>query len=154
AFFGIGNYNSNPAAYNNSIQINTPITADAKGNLYFGFLASQAPGNLQSGVACVNLSGAAGTWISAAAAAKDPNMQKVAYNCAPALSPDGSKVYVGVNNVNGFTNGAVGYLVAVATGTLAPVAAVRLKDAGNAQNDALFFDDSTASPTVGPDGDV
>jgi hypothetical protein len=81
-------------------------------------------------------------------------MQKVAYNCAPALSPDGSKVYIGINNVNGFTNGAVGYLVAVSAGTLAPVAVVRLRDAGQPQNDALFFDDSTASPTVGPDGDV
>jgi hypothetical protein len=81
-------------------------------------------------------------------------MQKVAYNCAPALSPDGTKVYVGVNNVNGFTDGAVGYLVALNAGTVAPVAAVRLKDAANPQNDALFFDDATSTPTVGPDGDV
>jgi hypothetical protein len=153
AFFGIDNYNNNPGAYNNAIQIITPITADAKGNLYFGFLASGAPGDLQSGLACVNLNGA-GTWISAAAAANDPTMQKVAYNCAPALSPDGSKVYVGINNVDGFANGAVGYLVAVASGTLAPVAAVRLKDVAQPQNDALFFDDSSAAPTVGPDGDV
>jgi hypothetical protein len=153
AFYGIDNYNNNSAAYNSSVTINTPITADAKGNLYFGFLANGAPGNLQNGLASVNLNGT-GTWISAAAAANDPNMQKVAYNCAPALSPDGSKVYVGINNVNGFNNGGMGYLVAVSAGTLAPLAAVRLKDAGRPQNDALFFDDSTASPTVGPDGDV
>jgi hypothetical protein len=153
AFFGIDNYNSSPDAYNNSIQINTPITADGNGNLYFGFLANGAPGSIQSGLARVNLNGA-GTWVSAAVAANDPTMQKVAYNCAPALSPDGSRVYVGVNNVDGFANGGAGYLVAVSSGTLAPVAAVRLKDVANPQNDALFFDDSTASPTVGPDGDV
>ena len=34
------------------------------------------------------------------------------------------------------------------------VAAVRLKDVAVPGNDALLFDDSTASPTVGPDGDV
>ena len=44
--------------------------------------------------------------------------------------------------------------MAVNSTTLASVASVRLKDAANPQNDALFFDDSTASPTVGPDGDV
>src|SRR5262249_27443128 len=95
-----------------------------------------------------------GTWTSAAVAANDASMQKVAYNCAPALSPDGSKVYVAVNNFNGFTNGAVGYLVALSAGTLNPLAAVRLKDFAHPQNDALFFDDPTATPTVGPDGDV
>lgn len=153
AFYGITNYNNNPDAYNNSIQINTPITVDSNNNLYFGFLASGAPGDIVSGLACVNLDGV-GTWISAAAAANDPTMQKVAYNCAPAISPDGTKVYVGINNVNGFTNGAVGYLVAVQSGTLTPMAAVRLKDVAHPQNDAYFFDDSSASPTVGPDGEV
>jgi hypothetical protein len=153
AFFGIANYNSDPGSYNSTVQINTPITADSSGNLYFGFLANGAPGGLQSGVARVGLNGS-GTSISAAAAANDPSMQKVAYNCAPALSPDGSKVYVAVNNVNGFTNGAVGYLVALATGTLNAVAAVRLKDVAHPQNDALFFDDATTTPTVGTDGDV
>src|SRR5262249_26375512 len=107
AFFGLDNYNSDPDTYNATVQINTGITSDFKGNLYFGFLANGAPGNLQSGLACVGLNGK-GTWISAASAANDPSIQKVAYNCAPALSPDGSKVYVGVNNVNGFTNGAAG----------------------------------------------
>ncbi len=153
AFYGIDNYNSNPAGYNAAVQICTPITADSKNNLYFGFLANGAPGNLQSGLACVSLKGN-GTWISAANAANDQTMQKVAYNCSPAISPDGSKVYVAVNNFNGFTNGAVGYLVAATTGTLAPLAAVRLKDVANPQNDALFFDDATSSPTVGTDGDV
>ncbi len=153
AFYGIDNYNSNPAGYNAAVQICTPITADSNNNLYFGFLANGAPGNLQSGLACVSLNGS-GTWIAAANAANDQTMQKVAYNCSPAISPDGSKVYVAVNNFNGFTNGAVGYLVAVTTGTLAPVAAVRLKDVAHPQNDALFFDDATSSPTVGTDGDV
>jgi hypothetical protein len=153
AFYGIANYNSNPDAYNATVQINTPITRDSTGTLYFGFLANGAPGGLQSGLARLRLGGS-GTWISAASAANDASMRKVAYNCAPALSLDGSKVYVAVNNVSGFADGAVGYLVALNSTTLAPVAAVRLKDVAHPQNDALFFDDSTASPTVGTDGDV
>jgi hypothetical protein len=153
AFFGIDNYNNNSAAYNNAVQINTAITADAKGNLYFGYIANNAPGNLTSGLACVNINTGSGTWISAAAASNDPAMQKVAHSSAPALSLDGSKVYFAVNNFNGF-GGSFGDLVAVSAGTLAPIAAVRLKDVGNPQNDATFSDYSTSSPTVGPDGDV
>jgi hypothetical protein len=153
AFYGIDNYNNNSAAYNNSIQINTPITADSDGNLFFGFLASGAPGGIVSGLARIS-SENTGTWISAAAASGDATMQKVAYNCAPALSPDESKVYVAVNNFNGFTNGAAGYLVVLDSATLAPKGAVRLKDVAHPANDALFFDDATTSPTVGPDGDV
>jgi hypothetical protein len=153
AFFGINNYNNNPDAYNNTVQINTPITADASGNLFFGFLASGAPGNLTSGLARLGANGT-GRWVSAAAASGDATMQKVAYNCAPALSLDGSMVYFAVNNSNGFADGALGNLVAVNSKTLARIASVRLKDVVNPGMDALFFDDSTASPTVGPDGDV
>src|SRR5436190_2114681 len=42
AFYGISNYNLNPGAYNSAVFINTPITSDAAGNIYFGF---QATGN-------------------------------------------------------------------------------------------------------------
>ena len=153
AFYGIGNYNNDPQDYNNAVQIITPITADSDGNLFFGFLASGAPGNLASGLARIDSDGS-GSWISAANASGDATMQKVAYNCAPALSPDESMVYVAVNNFNGFTNGAAGYLVALDSATLAPKGAVRLKDVAHPANDALFFDDATSSPTVGPDGDV
>jgi hypothetical protein len=156
AFYGIDNYNANPDAYNSSVQIITPITSDGNGVLYFGFLANGAPGGLTSGLARLDLKSPSGmgTWVSAAAAAGDSTMQKVAYNCAPALSLDQRKVYVGVNNVNGFADGAAGYLVCLNSLSLARIASVRLKDVGSPQNDALFFDDSTASPTVGPDGDV
>jgi hypothetical protein len=37
AFYGIANYKANPAAYNSTIMIDTPITADGAGNIYFGF---------------------------------------------------------------------------------------------------------------------
>src|ERR1700736_4033806 len=35
AFYGIGNYNANSTAFNNAIQICTPISSDRLGNLYF-----------------------------------------------------------------------------------------------------------------------
>src|SRR5207237_4478672 len=54
AFYGIANYNANPAAYNGTVIINTPITADAYGNVIFGFMVTDStPINLQSGVARV-----------------------------------------------------------------------------------------------------
>src|SRR5262249_21801390 len=40
AFFGISNYNQNPAAFNSAIHICTPLTSDNSGNLYFGYVSS------------------------------------------------------------------------------------------------------------------
>ena len=51
----INNYNANPDAYNSSVQIITPITTDSSGNLYFGYLATNAPGGLQSGLARIDM---------------------------------------------------------------------------------------------------
>ena len=43
AFFGLKYYNHNPQAFNNAIQICTPITCDGFGNLYFGYLSNGQP---------------------------------------------------------------------------------------------------------------
>ena len=65
AFFGIGNYNAAPSTYNTVVKISTPITADARGNLFFGFLVTGPnPAGLLSGLARVGANGS-GTWISA-----------------------------------------------------------------------------------------
>ena len=40
AFFGMANYAANPASFNATVFINTPITADSAGNIYFGFRTS------------------------------------------------------------------------------------------------------------------
>jgi hypothetical protein len=75
---------------------NTPISADAQGNLFFGFIVSGPTSvPLQSGVARIGIDGKS-TWISAATASNDPQIAQVNMNCAPAFSPDGSLVYVGV----------------------------------------------------------
>jgi hypothetical protein len=63
------------------------------------------------------------------------------------LNWDRTTLYIAVSNQIG------GYLVALNSTTLAPVARVQLKDPKSGK-DASLSDDSSASPTAGPDGDV
>jgi len=151
AFFGLASYLANQATYDANVVIETPITSDAQGNLYFGFLVQgPTPTGLASGIARIG-AGGSGSWVSAATAAGDVTIQKPVYNCAPALSHDGSSLYVAVNDSAGF---GFGYLLRLDAQTLALQSKIRLKDWASPANDAFLPDDGTASPTVGPDGDV
>jgi hypothetical protein len=146
-FYGQKNYQGDPTIYQQNVQINTPITTDVAGNLYFGFLIlGSTPIGLQSGLARIAANGT-GTWASAANISGDSAMTKVAMSCAPALSTDGNTLYVAVDN------GEYGYLVALNSTTLALTSKVRLKDPSSGL-DAGIPDESSATPTVGPDGDV
>ena len=148
-FYGAENFNANPTLYNAAVMINTPITADSLGNIYFGFVVvAPTPIGLQSGLARISADGD-GSYVTATFAANDPGIAKVDMSCAPALSLDGKTLYVGVNSFDfGF-----GYLLALDSQTLATIAAVRLIDPSTG-SDAEIADESSASPTVGPDGDV
>ncbi len=149
AFYGIENYDP---SFDNKIFINTPITADSQGNLYFGFMVTaENPLGLKSGIARMQPNGA-GFWLAASTASNDPSITKVVHNAAPALSADESVLYITVSDGDG-TGGAHGYLVALNAATFEPAAKVFLQDpkSGNA---ADLNDNGTASPTVGPDGDV
>jgi hypothetical protein len=148
-FYGESNFTADPKIYNDNVRIDTPITADAAGNLYFGFVVhGVTPIGLQSGLARISASGR-GSFVAATTAAADPQITKVDVNCAPALSHDGKTLYVGVNNKDfGF-----GYLLALSSKTLKAIAKVRLTDP-NTGLDAEIPDESSATPTVGPDGDV
>ena len=148
AFYGLAAYQANPTGFSSTVFINTPLTTDAKGNIYFGFLVSGPSPlpSLQSGIARIGADGTA-TWIPVTTAADDPGMTEVPYNCAPALSPDGSILYIGVSN------GSAGYLVALNSATLAPLAHVQLIDPKSGEY-SWVDDDASASPTTGPDGDV
>ena len=148
-FFGSGNFQANPLAYEQNVKINTPLTADNDGNLFFGFVVlGPTPIGLQSGLARISPDGI-GTWIAASVVVNDPSITKVMNNCAPALSLDGKTVYVAVNSFDfGF-----GYLVALDSSTLQPVNKVLLLDPSTGLT-ADTSDESSASPTVGPDGDV
>jgi hypothetical protein len=160
AFFGISNYYSNPGAFNAAIQICTPIVSDASGNIYFGYVSTGAalpgyPNGIPSGLARIS-SGGAGTFNGAAAMSGDNSMVKVSYNCTPAVSADGATVYVAVNNVPASSSGNFGngYLCKMKSTDLSRQASVFLRDSLNSAVAANITDDSTASPTIGPDGDV
>lgn len=152
-FFGVAAYDAAPASFNTTVFINTPLTADAAGNIYFGFVVTGTnPANLQSGIARVTPTGT-GTWVSAASAAQDTGIAKVATNSAPALSNDGRTLYVLFGDAPrpGFIGG--GRLAALDATTLATLASVRLQDP-SADTPAWINDNGTSSPMVGPDGDV
>ena len=151
-FYGLANYTANTNAYLNNVFIDTPITSDRYGNIFFGFqVTGSTPLNLRSGIARVDYNGT-GTWVAASNVASDAGISKVAMNCAPALSNDHKTLYLAVNNISyGF---GFGYLVALDSRTLTPLARVHLQDTKIPANNAYLPDDGTASPMVGPDGDV
>jgi hypothetical protein len=149
-FYGIGEYRNNKATYDANVQIATPITSDLNGNVYFGYTVTAAvPNGLTSGVALERSNGN-GAHATATAALPGTDAQKPQLNCAPAISIDGKTLYIGINNGWGF---GVGYLVGLDTATLKTKYSIRLKDPESG-NDAYLADDGTASPAVGPDGDV
>jgi autotransporter-associated beta strand protein len=153
AFFGsLNTYQSNAAAYNANVAISTPITADSQGDIYFGYTTtSSAPGGLTSGIARISSTGV-GTFFRAnllQASASPAGMTQVATNSAPALSPDGQTVYVTMST----GNYSSGRLVALNASTLAPESSVELMDP-KTNSPAPIPNDGTASPMVGPDGDV
>lgn len=147
------NYEANANAYNSTIFVNSPLTADANGNIYFGFrVQGTAPDPLntsQSGIARIDSNGN-GTYVLAGAAANDPAINRVSHNVAPALSNDGNTLYV---VVKWSTNSSYGYLLGLNPTTLATKYSVFLRDPRNG-NPASISDEGTASPMVAPDGDV
>jgi hypothetical protein len=151
-FYGAGQWKAHPSIYDNALQITTPLTAGPDGSVYFGFTVTGAtPAHLSSGIARIDADGHA-TWISAAAAAGNPAISGVAINCAPALSPSGRTVYITVT-AGPVTSPSRGILVGLNATTLRPRFHVLLKDPVTGLP-ALISPDSSASPVVGPDGDV
>jgi hypothetical protein len=146
-FYGAAQWRAHRAAYAKAVQITTPLTAGPDGSVYFGFtVTGSTPAHLSSGIARIDAHGHA-TWITAAAAAGNPAVNGVAMNCAPALSPSGTTVYITV------TSPSRAVLVGLNATTLKPRFHVLLKDPVSGQP-AFVSTSSSASPTVGPDGDV
>jgi hypothetical protein len=147
AFYGLAIFNAHTAQMTQAVMIDTPITADANNTIYFGFVVTGAnAARLKSGIARIAANGA-GTWVSATAAAGSADISQVAMNCAPAVSADGSTVYITVSD------GSSGMLLALDSTTLATKAKAALTDPSSGAA-ALISDLSTASPTIGPDGVV
>ncbi|QDZ08159.1 hypothetical protein FPZ24_12275 [Sphingomonas panacisoli] len=150
-FYGDATYTANAAAFDANVFVCTPLTADANGNVFFGFQVNTgtSPGGLVSGIARIGADGV-GSWVSATTAAGDAAIIKPAMNCAPAISADGATVYIAVN-----TAGATprGYLLALNATTLATRAKVALNDPSTGTA-ARISDDGTAAPVIGSDGRV
>jgi len=151
AFYGINVYRNHPAMFNKHVIVSTPLVADSAGNIYFGFLVTGAnPAKLVSGIARIDGTTGLGSWVSATAAAGgDSSIVQVQTNCAPAVSNDQATIYVAVSN--GATYGS-GYLVSLKAADLTPVRQVKLYDPRGGA--ATLSSDSSATPMVGPDGDV
>ncbi len=151
-YAAITNYLTNAADLNAHVFVNTPLTADTNGAIFFGFrVQTNAPAPLNTtngGIVRIDSSDLA-THVFAGDAAQDSRVSRVSHNCAPALSRDGSTLYVSVK----WTNAFYAYLVGLDTTTLATKYRVMLRDPRNG-NFAGVPDDGTASPTVAPDGDV
>jgi hypothetical protein len=153
AFYGTPAYDAAPAAFDTTVFINTPITIDAQGTVYFGFIVTgNNPAGLASGIARVSADGA-GSWVGATAAAGDAGIVKVATNSAPALSPDEATLYIAVNAAVVAGTVQRGNLLALDSRALATRSKVALLDP-LAGTPARISDDGTSSPTVGPDGEV
>ena len=146
-FYGMSNYQANPSAYNSAVMIDTPIVSDPAGDIYFGFMVTgSTPLGLRSGIARIDANGN-GTWVPAAAVSGDSTITEVVENCAPALNWNLGILYIAVSD------GSSGYLLALNSNTLQTMARGPLYDPLSGRPSYLS-DDGTASPFVGPDGDV
>jgi hypothetical protein len=152
-FYGLSNYQANRAGFNSSVFINTPITTDSNGDIFFGFaVQGTAPAPLnttQSGFARIDPNGRA-TYVLAGVATGDSNIARDSQNSAPALSNDESTLYVLAKAAK---TDSYGYLVGLDSSTLETRYKTVLRDPGSG-NYATISDDSTASPVVAPDDDV
>jgi hypothetical protein len=147
-------YSNNAAAYNSRVFVNTPITADTNGNVFFGFRIPQtnaAPEPLNTtngGFVRIDPAGNA-NYVFVNAAANDVRITRDSHNCAPALSNDGSTLYVAVKG----TNSNYAYLLGLDSTNLSTKYKVFLRNPNDNQPSSVS-DDGTASPMVGPDDDV
>jgi hypothetical protein len=155
AFFGpLSTYLADKADYDSTVFIDTPLTADSKGDIFFGFRVqgffSPLPTGAQSGYARIDPNGN-GTFVGVTDATGDPLIIHDSHNAAPALSNDESTIYVAAKS---FVY-SYDYLVALDSTTLATKHEVLLHDPrDNNANTSGSLDISSASPVVAPDGTV
>ncbi len=153
AFYGDAAYAGASATFDATVFINTPLTSDSQGNVFFGFTVTGSnPAGLTGGIARIGVDGS-GTWVAASTAAADVGMTKTATNSAPALSADERTLYVVVNTTPPAGSPATGRLLALDSSTLATRAAAPLVDPLSG-TPAWVNDNASSSPTVAPDGQV
>jgi Bacterial Ig-like domain (group 3) len=148
----LSDYQTRSASFNSTVFINTPLTADSNGDIFFGFRVqgtAPSPLSTQDGIARIDANGN-GTYVLVGTAAADSAVSHDAQNSAPALSNDGTTVYVAAKSA---TSDDYAYLLGLDSTALTTKYRVLLTDPRNG-NGAGVVDASTASPTIGPDNDV
>jgi hypothetical protein len=161
-FYGLSNYTGNPTAFNNAVEIDTPIVVDSSNNIYFGFYVdsgfygdSNNTAGLKNGIAKISSTGV-GTWVAIDTITGDSG-DEIQTNCEPAISNDGTHLYAATKQAlwDQYSNPK---LIEINTSNLAKVNTVGLTIPVSSPSDPYSFayvmDDGTASPMVGPDGDV
>lgn len=161
-FYGAANHAANAAWCDANIKISTPIMADGRGNMWFGYYVGDSfnqnatvtiPGGFpdvgRGGIVRMNTAGTA-VFVKATTAAGDSTMRFVANACAPALSNDAGSIYMAVNSS---ISNSPGYLLKLNATTLTTQAKVMPTEPqdGNASG---IQGSSSGCPMVGPDGDV
>ncbi|HYC56263.1 MAG TPA: hypothetical protein VEL28_15110 [Candidatus Binatia bacterium] len=147
AHYGVDSWLTDKAAFRDTVFISTPLTAAPSGDVYYGVETSgMPPSDVENALVRMTASGKSWT-VTPLSMTGDPAMTQILGNSAPALSPDGSRLYVAVSD------GRNGYLVALDSQSLETVTKVRLVDPSSAI-DAWLNDNGTAAPMIGPDGDV
>jgi hypothetical protein len=154
AFFGLNVYQANQSTYDSRVFIDSPLTADSQGNIFFGFrVTGTNPANLVSGIARIAANGT-GTWVSASVASgNDPSIDWIAPNSAMVLSNNEATLYVAVRDSQDSSHAR---LVGLNSTTLATqYNSGILKDPRNGGTaNASVISQSTSSPMVAPDGRV
>lgn len=149
AFYGNSNYASNPGEWNSSLKICTPLTCGPDGSIYFGVRSENInPLGIGSCLAVIRPNGL-GDYVPVSTMVNDGSIDRVAFNCAPAISLDGKRVYFSV--CAGYQGR--GYLVALNTNNLLPIVSTKLLDPIAGQW-ATVTCDGTSSPLMAPDGTV
>jgi len=134
------------------IKINTPLTADSTGNIYFGYeVIATLPSNLSSlgtgGIAKVNANTGVSTFKSVQSMGIDSTLSRPAMNAAPALTTDGNYIYVALTGNNP-------WLAKLSTKDLTSSKSVQIIDPSIPGANAYLINESSASPMIGPDGHV
>jgi hypothetical protein len=153
-FYGKGRWKAHKSAYDKNVKITTPITAGPHGSMYFGFTVfGSTPAHLASGIARISANGHA-TWIRAAKISGNKAFTGIAPNSAPALSRNGQTLYTtAVTHINESSQ-TQGILAGLNARTLRPRYRTKVLTDPSTGMPAVVLSDSTASPTIGPDGDV
>jgi hypothetical protein len=150
-YMALVDYMTNVATLRGKVYINSPLVADTNGAVFYSFFTSgAAPAPLattNSGFVRIAPDGTA-TYTLAGVAAGDSLIFRTFDNCAPALSNDGTTLYVVVTG----SSLSYSYLLGLDAATLTNKYKVKLVTPQGPATGPV--DASTASPSVGPDGDV